>query len=75
MDLVHDERLHELRLGNRRGNFEDRLRWEDGSALRNGVHVPGETDLFQMLQETTGEAVQGVEIGQRRGVEPKRFEQ
>ena len=74
MDLVHHERLDELRLGNRRLDFDEGLVREHRCPFRDGVDVARESKLLQMLEERLREAPERVQIGEGRLVEAERLE-
>jgi hypothetical protein len=42
VDLIHHGRLDQLRLGNRRLDFDERFVGEDWSAFGNGNHIARE---------------------------------
>ena len=44
MNLIHDERLGELCLRDRRGYLQNWLVLEDGRALGHGIDVAGEAE-------------------------------
>ena len=64
MDLVHDERLDELRLGERGHDLEDRLVGEERRTLGEGVHVSREAEIAEPREEALGEPPQRCEIGE-----------
>jgi hypothetical protein len=53
---VQEPRLDELRLGQRRGDAQDRLVGETDGAFGQRVHVAGEAQSRQLVEEARREA-------------------
>ena len=73
--MVHHGRFNELCFGDGSGQLEDRLLSEDGCAFRDGVHVAGEAEPFQVLKKPLRKSAERCQIVERGVVKPERLEE
>jgi hypothetical protein len=71
--LVHHEGLDELGLGDRRRDLQDRLVLENGRALGHGIHIAGEAEFSQPVEEALVEPAQRSEGVEALAREAKAF--
>ena len=74
MNLIDDEGLDDLRLDNRRGDFEHRFVFKKNPPFGNRPNLAGEFEICQIVEKVIGEQFLCREIVESRVVEGKIFQ-